>query len=136
MSTRRISWGKGGRCVRLITYHHPVPLSRNMGTLTFWNPLGHSRSVTGFFYLYVLRNYSLYDFIHTPVTFPLLRDRAIGLAGSRCSVIVHTKVQSQASPWGIFDGVSSTENGFCPDTSAHVSFDSTTVSYLFFYHRI
>ena len=26
--------GKDGRCVRLTTYHHPVPLSRNLGTLT------------------------------------------------------------------------------------------------------
>jgi len=44
--------GKGGRCVRLTTYHHPVPLSRNMGTLTSWNPLSHSRPVTGLLYLY------------------------------------------------------------------------------------
>ena len=34
-------WGKGGRCVRSTTYQHIVPLSRNLGTLTFWNPLGH-----------------------------------------------------------------------------------------------
>jgi hypothetical protein len=26
-------------------------LSRNLGTLTSWNPLGHSRSVTGLLYL-------------------------------------------------------------------------------------
>ena len=32
--------GKGGRCVRLTTYHHPVPLSRNLGHLTSWKPLG------------------------------------------------------------------------------------------------
>ena len=32
MSTRSISWVKGSRCVRLTTYHHPVQLSRNMGT--------------------------------------------------------------------------------------------------------
>ena len=37
--------GKGSRCVRLTTYHHPVPLSRNLETLTSWNPLGHSRPV-------------------------------------------------------------------------------------------
>ena len=42
---------KGGRCVRLTTYHHPVPLSRNLGTLTSWNPLGLSRPVTGLIYL-------------------------------------------------------------------------------------
>jgi hypothetical protein len=52
MSTKRIFWGdKGGRCVRLTTYHHPVPLSWNLGTLTSWNPLGHSRPVTGLLYL-------------------------------------------------------------------------------------
>jgi len=35
--------GKGGRCVRLTTYHHPVPLSCNMGTLlpgTLWATRG------------------------------------------------------------------------------------------------
>jgi len=29
-----------------------VPLSRNLGTLTFWNPLGLFRPVTGLLYLY------------------------------------------------------------------------------------
>jgi len=43
--------GKGGRCVRLTTYHHPVPLLRNLGTLTSWNPLGLSRHVMGLLYL-------------------------------------------------------------------------------------
>ena len=52
MNTRSISRGKGGRCVRLTTYHHPVPLSRNLGTLTSWNPLRHSRPVTGLIYLF------------------------------------------------------------------------------------
>jgi len=51
MSTRGTSWGKGGRCVRLTTYHHPVPLSRNLGTLTSWNPLGLSRPAMGMIYL-------------------------------------------------------------------------------------
>ena len=31
-----------------------MPLSRNLGTLTSWNPLGHSRPVTGLLYLYLL----------------------------------------------------------------------------------
>jgi len=44
--------GKGGRCVRLTTYHNPVPLSRNLGNLTSWNPLGLFRHVMGLFYLY------------------------------------------------------------------------------------
>jgi len=39
--------GKGGRCVRLTAYHHPVQLSCNLGTLTSWNPLGHSGPVMG-----------------------------------------------------------------------------------------
>ena len=34
MSTRNVPGGKGGRCVRLTTYHHTVPLSRNLGALT------------------------------------------------------------------------------------------------------
>ena len=34
----------------LTTYHHPVPLSRNLGTLTSWNPLGLSRPVMGLLY--------------------------------------------------------------------------------------
>ena len=53
MSTRSISWGKGGRCVRLTTYYHPGPLSRNLGTLTSWNPLGLSRPAKRLFYLYI-----------------------------------------------------------------------------------
>jgi hypothetical protein len=32
--------GKGGRCVRLTTNHFHVPLSRNLGALTSWNPCG------------------------------------------------------------------------------------------------
>jgi hypothetical protein len=30
---------KGGRCARLTTYHH-MPMSINVGALTFWNPVG------------------------------------------------------------------------------------------------
>ena len=44
--------GKGIRCIRLTTYHHPVSLSRNLGTLTSWNPLDLSRPVTGLIYLF------------------------------------------------------------------------------------
>ena len=43
--------GKGGRYVKLTIYHHPVPLSCNLGTLTSWNPLGLSRPVMGLLYL-------------------------------------------------------------------------------------
>jgi len=48
---------KVGRCVRLTTYHHPVPLSRNLGTLTSCNPLGHSRPVMGLIF-YMFRSQS------------------------------------------------------------------------------
>jgi hypothetical protein len=38
---------KGGRCVKLTTYHLHVPMSRNLGTLTSWNPMGLFRPVMG-----------------------------------------------------------------------------------------
>jgi len=56
MSTRSISWGKGGRCIRLTTYHHPVPFSRYMGTITSWKPLGLFRPVTGLLYFAIIIN--------------------------------------------------------------------------------
>ena len=36
-------------------YHHPVPLSWNLGTLTSWNLPGHSRTVTGLLYIFTVR---------------------------------------------------------------------------------
>ena len=42
--------GKGGRCVRLTTLPPSCAFSWNLGTLTSWNPLGHSRPVTGLIY--------------------------------------------------------------------------------------
>ena len=48
--------GKGGRCVRLTTYHNRVPLPRNLGTVTSWYPLGLSRPVKGLLYLYYSQN--------------------------------------------------------------------------------
>jgi hypothetical protein len=60
---------KGGRCVRLTTYYHPVPLSRNLGTLTSWNPLGHSRSVTGLLYLYLYLYHKLLVFLSSPFSY-------------------------------------------------------------------
>ena len=38
--------GKGGRCVTLKTYHHPVPLSRNLGN-NFLEPSGTLRACNG-----------------------------------------------------------------------------------------
>ena len=37
----------------LTTYHHPVPLSRNLGILTSWKPQGLSRSLMGLLYIYI-----------------------------------------------------------------------------------
>ena len=45
--------GKGGRSVTLTTLHHHVPLSRNLGNVTSWNPLGPSGSVMGLLYLFL-----------------------------------------------------------------------------------
>jgi hypothetical protein len=39
--------GKGDRCVRLTTHHLHVPMSRNLGALTSWNPVGLFRPVKG-----------------------------------------------------------------------------------------
>ena len=40
MSTRNVPGDKGGRCVRLTTYHHTVPYSRNLWALTLLDPSG------------------------------------------------------------------------------------------------
>ena len=53
--------GKGGRCLRLTTYHHPVPLSCNLETLTSCNPLGHSGPVMGLLYLYLSTFYCFWQ---------------------------------------------------------------------------
>jgi hypothetical protein len=41
---------KGGRCIRLTTYHHTVPLSSNLGALTNPRPLWVCMTVTGVLY--------------------------------------------------------------------------------------
>ena len=48
--------------MRLTTYHYPVPLSRNLGTLTSWNHLGLSRPVMGL--LYLLRISAAYALVY------------------------------------------------------------------------
>jgi len=48
MSTRDFSWGKGGRCVRLTTYHpRSAERQENPGDLTYPEPLGPPRPVAG-----------------------------------------------------------------------------------------
>jgi hypothetical protein len=52
--------GKGGRCLRLTTYHFHVPMSRNLGALTSWDPVGLFRPVMGQLYLLLYLCLGLY----------------------------------------------------------------------------
>jgi hypothetical protein len=52
MSTREVPEGKGGRWVRLTTYHHIVPMSRNLGALTLLDASGPAWPVMGVLYLF------------------------------------------------------------------------------------
>ena len=54
-------------------YHHPVPLSWNLGTLTSWKSLDHTRPVKGLFYLY------RYSFLLENESTPGLRVQPEGL---------------------------------------------------------
>ena len=47
MSTRSISWGKGGRCVRLTTYHHPCAVVTKSGNRNFLEPSGPVQACNG-----------------------------------------------------------------------------------------
>jgi len=49
------SWGKGGRCVWLTTYHpSSAETSRKSGALTYPEPLGPPRPVAGHLYFLLL----------------------------------------------------------------------------------
>jgi len=53
VSTRDFSWGKGGRCVWLTTYHPcSAETPRKSGALIYPEPLGSLRPVAGDLYLY------------------------------------------------------------------------------------
>ena len=53
VSTTDLSWGKGGRCVGLTTYHPcSAETSRKSGALIYPEPLGPPRSVAGHLYFY------------------------------------------------------------------------------------
>jgi len=55
MSTRVISWGKGGRCVWLTIYHPcNIETSRKSVALTYPEPLGPPRPVAEDLYLFYL----------------------------------------------------------------------------------
>jgi len=53
VSTRDFSWGKGGQCVWLTTYHPcSAETSRKSGVLTYPEPLGPPRPVAGHLYFF------------------------------------------------------------------------------------
>jgi len=63
VSTRDFSWGKGGQCVWLTTYHPcSAETSRKSGALTNPEPLGSPRPVAGELYLFLhLKKTLLYN---------------------------------------------------------------------------
>ena len=55
VSTRDFSWGKGGRCFSLTTYHPcNAETSRQSGALIYPEPLGPPRPVAGRLYFFFL----------------------------------------------------------------------------------
>jgi len=67
----------------LTTYHHPVPLSRNLGALTSWNPLGLSRPVMGLLYLFFLQDWVPHNFRSLRTCSPRMTETFASL-GSDC----------------------------------------------------
>jgi hypothetical protein len=62
MSTRDVPGGKGGRWVRLTTYHHIVAMSRNLGALTLLDPSGPAWPAMGVLYLLLLLQEALSNY--------------------------------------------------------------------------
>jgi len=53
VSTKDFSWGKGGRCVSLMSYHTcSAESSRKSGALTYPEPLGPDRPIAGDLYFF------------------------------------------------------------------------------------
>jgi len=65
VSTRDLSWGKGGRCVWLTTYHPcSAETSKKSGALTYPEPLGPPRPVAGDLYFTVFWYVTPYSMVH------------------------------------------------------------------------
>jgi len=102
MSTRSISWGKGGQCIRLTTYHHPVPLSRNLGTLISWNPLGLPGPVTGLLYCMQLQYINILSTTSRyicPKNMPLCKASKAALSGSPPSSFLDSALSTTLFPF-------------------------------------
>jgi hypothetical protein len=69
MSTRDVPGGKGGRCVRLTTYHHIVPISRNLGALNLLDPSGSAWPEMDVLHLYLYLYLYLFTIIYFTLTF-------------------------------------------------------------------
>jgi len=89
--TRDFSWGKGGRCVWLTTYHPcSVETSRKSRVLTYPEPFGPPLPVAGdlYFTLYIY----IYIYIHTHThTTPLF---TLSLYKSRPQHTVYKKIRA------------------------------------------
>jgi hypothetical protein len=73
--------GKGGRCVTLTTYHLHVPMSRILGALTSWNPVGLFRPVMGKLLVLAVQHISL-ALLHISVY-----RRIVGVSSIVCHVL-------------------------------------------------
>jgi len=71
------SWGKGGRCLWLTTYHPcSAETSRKSGTLTYPEPLGPPRPVAGdlYFILYFTEVLSKLDYVSVIFNYAISTD--------------------------------------------------------------
>ena len=102
VSTRDFSWGKGGRCVWLTTYHPcNAETSRKSAVLTYPEPLGPPGPVAGDLYFY-------FYFINTIYHYNSSRDSSVGTATryglsvpgieSRCGSKFSASVQTLLGP--------------------------------------
>jgi hypothetical protein len=55
LSTRNISWGKGGRCLRLTTLAPSSVIVKYSGNLNFLELSGHLGPVMGMLYLFLVQ---------------------------------------------------------------------------------
>jgi len=85
----------------LTIYHHPVPLSRNLGTLTSWNPLGLPRPVMGLLYLFFYQALTFRRLMSTTVD--PYRGRTASLTSKRCILYIYsTNIGTEYFKHGVY----------------------------------